>query len=146
MDNWLISLDQRKEENVLERYQLNKFEKDVVTLLKGKRIKLKKYDVLKRKKGGKEIVYDMREKDVVIIEGVGPLNSRIINELADLKVYLQIGEKKYKERFYSFYNWKGMERNYIDVLYLLRMKDEIPIIKKGGDNTDIVIKGEYNDN
>ncbi len=101
---------------------------------------------MKRKKGGKEIVYDMREKDVVIIEGVGPLNSRIINELADLKVYLQIGEKKYKERFYSFYNWKGMERNYIDVLYLLRMKDEIPIIKKGGDNTDIVIKGEYNDN
>lgn len=147
MDNWIIPLSQRnEEEDVLERYQMDKFEKDITKLLSGDKLKLKKYNALTRELNDKELTYDVQNNDVVIIEGVCVLNSQIMNEFAGLKVYLEINEKDTKKRFYNFYNWKGLRKKDIDDLYQSRMNDEIPIIKKGKRNADIIIKGDYDDN
>ena len=146
MDNWIIPLEMRSNgQNVLNRFQISKFESDFKKLLEGEKIKLKKYIPLKRGSYKSSVTLSIENSDVVIICGACSLNSVFINKIAHLKVYVTITDKTYKKRFYNFYKWKGLDRKAIDLLYNKRQVDEVSLIKKGGKSAELVVRGDYYD-
>jgi len=146
MDNWIIPLDKRKDkQNIIDRFQIHKFESDFEKILKGKKIKLKKYVPLKRGTGRNFITYSAEDFDIIIVCGVCSLNSLFISEIANLKIYVGIKDKVYKNRFYNFYKWKGLDNKNIELLYNKRLIDETSIIKKGKKNAYLTIRGDYYD-
>ena len=146
MDNWIIPLEERNDtQDVIDRFQVHKFESDLKKILGGEKIKLQRYDSLKRGAVKNSITYSVKDSDVVIICGAPSLISDLVQKIANLKIYIAITDKVYKNRFYNFYKWKGLKKQDIDLLYDKRLADEVLIIKKGKKNANLTIRRDIND-
>ena len=147
MDDWIISLENRqKSQTVLDRFQITKFENDLKKIINGKTIKLKKYHSLNRSTGKNVSSYHIKKYDVIVICGACALNSTYLNSIANLKIYIEITYKVYENRFYNFYKWKGLNNTEIYKLYKDRLYNEVKIIEKFKNNSDLIIRGDYYDN
>ncbi|SDT85597.1 HAD-IIIA family hydrolase [Desulfobacula phenolica] len=139
IDNWLVGADQRNDSmGVKDRYPYNQIEKDIFLFIQGKLIIGKKYDPYSRETSRSGSIQYKNEK-CLLIEGVPALDIKGLRDIAHLKIYYCIDEKERKNRFYSFYRWKGFTEAEIDCLYKKRMKDELPTIKKTRKYADIQI-------
>ena len=147
MDNWIIPLEKRNDtQDVIDRFQIHKFENDLKKILDGEKIKIQKYISLKRGHDENITTCSIDNSDIVIICGAPSLNSDLVQKIANLKIYIAITDEVYKNRFCNFYKWKGLEKRNIELLYNKRLKDEVSIIKKGKKDSALIIKGDLYDN
>ena len=92
MDNWIIPANKRKkEQNVLDRFRLKNFDEDFRRILSRNRVKLKKYDSFVRSYWDEEntVTYDAGNKDIIIVVGTCVLNSKIVDKVSNLKIYME---------------------------------------------------------
>ena len=142
MDDWIIPAGKRKKsQDVIDRFRVDQFEKDLNDILEGKTIELKKYDPLSRKNDGTK-TYSLKGSHAAIITGGPALNSSVVNRIAGFKIFMEIRKDTYKERFYKFYRWKKLDEENINKLYNQRLIDELPIILSMKDRADLLLSGE----
>lgn len=142
LDNWLVPIHERREEmNVFERFQIDKIEEDFKRFFNGERLRLKKYNPLKRAKSEEEVIYYFDRSDILLIDGVVSLAVSFLKNSSHLRVFFHIDEQRWKERFFNFYRWKGLSEIEIEELYRKRKKDEFELINCYKECSDIIIEG-----
>lgn len=141
LDYWILPVEHRKKVmNVLERYQLNKIEKDMNLLLSGKVLKINPYDTYTRTLKSKKIKLSIKKSQVLIIEGVVAFNVQALLKSSSLKIFCHIDDDALKERLEKFYYWKGLSKYEIEELYKIRKVDEYDVIKENIKYADVVVR------
>ena len=141
LDNWLLPASIRKEGmNVYARYNKDRLLSDIELLLCGESVKLWPYDPYTRELKDMELEISIPQKTVLIVEGVVALGIDDLRKMADIKVFVEIEETQRKERFYSFYQYKGFDGEKIDSLYLERFNEEVVRINDTKQYADYVFQ------
>jgi|APSaa5957512535_1039671.scaffolds.fasta_scaffold09754_2 mannose-1-phosphate guanylyltransferase / phosphomannomutase len=129
LDNWLLPIDERKLDiDVRERYQYSLLEKDIETLLNGKKIRINKYNSRTRKINNSTDTIFAGDNNVIILDGVIALDNKYIRDISDHTFFIKIDEKKREKRFKLFYKDKSISEKEINNLYRCRNLDEVPIV------------------
>jgi len=141
LDNWILPKKERKpEQNVYERFQLNRIEEEIPKIIAGGSIELNEYDHLKRGICDKKVVYSGRDFDVIIIEGVVALSSEKLRKMYDIKAFCREQKDKFIKRVREFYLWKGLSEGEIRQIIEERERDEYPLIEADEKFADIIIE------
>jgi uridine kinase len=74
------------------------------------------------------------------VEGVPALDIERLRDLSRIKVYVEIDEETRKERFISFYKWKGLSDGEIQDLYSRRLMDEVVVIDETKKYADLIVR------
>lgn len=131
MDNFIVDIRERTAEmTVRERFQEEKITKAVKALLKTGRCKVPVYDSLTRQVLKETATFELPGDEVLIIEGVTALFLSALRSQSAASLYIEIDEEKRKERFFSLYTAKGLNKEEITDLYSRRKTDEKPIIEE----------------
>jgi histidinol-phosphate phosphatase family protein len=140
LDNWLISVNERTENmTVRERYIYDEIASDVERLLKGEAILLSIYDPYSRSVVGRRTL-SIGSAKCLIIDGIPALDIDFLREVSDVKIYVEIDEIVREERFFSFYRWKELPDETIELLYRKRLHDEVPYIRESRKYADILVE------
>lgn len=140
LDNWLLPEEKRKHHyDVFRRFQLQKIEDDIETILKGKKVELQQYKI-KKDQPESNIAYQLSGKRIVIIDGVVAFGSAKIREMMHLKLFVTTDIQNQKSRMEQYYSWRGKGKGYAHELLKLRKADEYDIIEKHATFADIVVK------
>ena len=75
------------------------------------------------------VSYQIKSQKVIIIEGVVALSYPQLRGLSNCKIYKAISQDKLKEKFTSFYQWKGYSIEEIESIYAKRKIDEYDLIE-----------------
>lgn len=139
LDHFLLPKDERvKAKGVMERFDVNRIREEIPALIKGKTINLLHYQ--KDPNASVETFgFELKNEEVLIIEGIVALGIPEIRRLADCAVFMDQTFEGYKERFYHLYEWKGFSKSEIDNLFANRVIDEFDPIKKTRDFADLII-------
>lgn len=142
LDSWLLPVEKRRDDmNVFDRFQIEKIEKDMEELFKGKILEIRFYNTFTRSfKKEKTSICLEKSTNLIIIEGVVAFNINFLNEISDLRVFCKISDELLKKRFYDFYRWKGMDDSEMKKLYEQRKKDEYDIININEKMADIIVE------
>ena len=136
IDRWLKSENERKD-GVLQRYNI----KEIETILKSVReinsrplkIKLPGYHKLKRKQYPAIEEIEIKEMDVIILEGTIALEIDKSFEINKHQFYIQMDEALRKERVINEYLLRGNSIEEATTVYSHRSLDETPIIVNTSD-------------
>lgn len=140
LDYWIKPAHLRGEnENVFDRFRLDEMEEDLQSFLDGEIISIPKYDRFSRSHKG-HVSLGMGKSQVVIIEGVPALACTPIMNVAKVKIYCDMDEELYRERFYARYIWKGLPEEEIEKLFEERKQDERRHIDQTKSVANIVFK------
>ena len=140
LDNWIVALDDRTDKmTVRERYKYDVILRDITRLINGENILLKKYESYSRKIVD-EKYFSLDGSRCLVIDGVPALNIEGLRNISKIKVYIEVNEDIRRERFFSFYRWKGLPDKVIEHLYQKRLNDEVPFIKESKKHANIIVK------
>ena len=89
------------------------------------------------------VTYDPTGHSVIVLDGVFA-GHHSIQELLDVVVFVEATSDLERNRFESFYRWKGFDANAIDALRQQRASDEWPAAGRQREAADFVIKSEKN--
>lgn len=138
LDHWIKPTHLRSEnENVFTRFRLDEMEEDLQSYMEGEIISIPKYDRLSRSHKG-HVSYGLGQADVLIIEGVPALACKAVSEKANVKIFCDMNEEIYQERFYARYIWKGLPEDEIEKLFEERKQDERWYIDQLKSQADII--------
>lgn len=147
LDHWIKPAHLRNAgENVFSRFRLDDLEEDLEALLQGEIITIPKYDMQSRAHKG-HILYGLGAARIIIIEGVPALASEVCRKQAMLRIFCDVSEELYRQRFFARYMWKGLDEAIIQQLFEERKNDERPFIDPLRKNADIIftLNAESND-
>lgn len=140
LDNWLIGMDERSDDmTVRERYKYHEIERDIKKLLDGEEISMNLYDPFSRKIIGTR-PFSLNTAACLIIDGVPALDIELLRNISDARVYVETDENTRRQRFFSFYRWKGLSDAEIERLYRKRQQDEAQIIQTSKKYADVVVE------
>lgn len=138
LDHWIKPAHlRRRDENVFSRFRLDDLDEDMEALLQGEIISIPRYDMQSRKHKG-HILYGLGAARIVIVEGVPALASAACRSYAHLKIFCDISETLYRQRFFARYIWKGLDERIIQALFEERKNDERPFIDPLRGEADII--------
>lgn len=141
LDSWLLSHNKRKAgSKVIERYQTKEMIEALRSIINGFEIFPPKFDPVTRMqikvKGIDPVKFDM---GILIIEGTIALSFNELNELASLKININISScTRLKRLLYFYKSVKQLPREEYKQLISRREKEEIPFIREASKNADIV--------
>jgi histidinol-phosphate phosphatase family protein len=140
LDNWILPEAERSSKmNVYDRFRLLDMKNDLEKLIDSRTISVISYPN-RTEPQSVEIKYNIRNYDVVLIEGVVALSSPALLELYHKKVFVSTSEEKRKQRFEKYYLWKGKSSLEIEALYRARTSDEYELIEKDRKFAGLVIE------
>jgi histidinol-phosphate phosphatase family protein len=140
LDNWLVGAESRTDSmTVRERYTYAEIERDVAALLRGDAIPLPLYDPYARSVSGGGML-SVDRGSCVVIDGVPSLDIGFLRNAANVKVFVESDETVRRKRFTSFYRWKDMPDEEIELLYRKRLNDESALIVKTKQYADIIVE------
>jgi len=124
LDNWLLpNEDKYNHTNILSSYQVNKVETDIQQILIGISVKMIEHTNYPASIP-QETHYQYKGEEYIIIEGAVALCSKILRELAQVKIYLSTDNKTQKNRFAQMIEWQGKKvRNFEDIYTKLRASE-----------------------
>ncbi|WP_334109649.1 HAD-IIIA family hydrolase [Thermodesulfitimonas autotrophica] len=141
LDHWILPLNKRQERmSVLDRYPEEAIERDFSALFAGGSVVVEAYDAASRGMNRKPKRISLPPAGVVFIEGVVALNMKFLQSISDFSVFLKINEAQRRQRFWRYYQEKGLPVPEIEALYATRLKDEWPIVEEGQKIADIVLE------
>ncbi|MBN2349962.1 MAG: HAD-IIIA family hydrolase [Bacteroidales bacterium] len=139
LDHWIVPEETRKESgNVYDRFQVNLLEEDIKNFFKGKGIHRAGYAHHPERESNM-VNYQLGKQDVIIFEGIVALSIHSIKNNADMKIFLEPGEKVRKQRFVDYYLWREKELPDIERLFEKRKADEYQLIEKESKLADFII-------
>ena len=128
LDNWIIANpDRASSKDVFDRFDMLTLIKDMTALLQGATIQ-KQGHMHHPEASASTVGYQINTQQVIIIEGVVALSYPQLRGLSSLKIFKEISEAKLKEKFISFYQWKGYGIEEIESIYAKRKIDEYDLI------------------
>ncbi len=142
LDGWIFPVDQRaKSGSVLQRYDFDKINMliDKIRLINSsQKFQIPIYNrKLRNSQYSKDL--EISPQDIIIIEGVPALTNINLNNIARLKIFVNINEKVRKERFFSDYRVRGFKDFEIDEIFNSRAIDEHKLILDSKSNASCVI-------
>lgn len=138
LDHWIKPASMREDnENVFSRFRMEQLEEDLQSFWDGEIISVPQYDRRTRAHKG-HVVYGKGKSELIIVEGVPALACNSLLPHADLRIFCDINEDLYKERFFARYIWKGLSEEAIESLFKERIEDERPYIDVLKEKADIV--------
>ena len=141
LDHWILPASGRNPEmTVRERYQYNLISNDISALIRNGEINFFPYDSLSREIAKESINLSIKGFKVVFFDGVIALDHPLLNNISNVKIFIEIDEEIRKKRFRDFYRLKGCTDHAIESLYLQRMKDENDLVSETRTFADIVIR------
>lgn len=139
LDNWILPEEKRSPSmNVYKRFRLADIEKDLMKLLQGSELAMTTY-VNHHEREPLPVQLSMKEKDIMIIEGIVALSSEKIRKCAHMKLFTDISEAVLKVRINEYYTWRGRSPSGIEQLYEKRKHDEYRLIEKERKLADLII-------
>lgn len=140
LDKWILPLKKRDQsQNVRNRYQYDRLNKDIKKLLSGEEVILNEYSSFDRSDNQFKSLISWNESQVTIIEGVIALDSHYIRRISNHSFFIRINEEERKNRFESFYIEKGLKKKEIVQVYQKRNYDEVPVIDRSAKFANIII-------
>jgi len=140
LDNWIIDADQRPfVQTVRDRFDYSQIKNNIINLLNGSDCKVFKYNKKLRKKG-KEIDYlKSISKGVYVIDGVVALDISYLNEIANLKIFVNTDNVNRFQRLEILHRRiKGLSKSETELVLRNREIDEKPIIERTKTYADIL--------
>ncbi|MGB0176950.1 MAG: hypothetical protein ACPF9D_07275, partial [Owenweeksia sp.] len=139
LDHWIKPREMRKVgDNVFDNFQMEKLENDLENFFSGKSITAPGYQTHKTWPLN-TVTYNPGKFDVLIVEGVVALSSKVLCKKSDLRVFKGISKVELKKRFYSFYTWKDYDEAQIEKLWVQRKTSEFDLIADDIKQADLVI-------
>jgi len=139
LDQWLVAENNRTGcKTVFDRYRADTLRKDIASLSRGNTVTAPGYKA-ETSGPGNPIIYNPSGFDVIIIDGVLSLAFLEVNELSDLKIFINIDPELHKKRVFDYYRWKGKSNEEVESLYRERLIDEYQLIDIHAKNADRLI-------
>jgi D,D-heptose 1,7-bisphosphate phosphatase len=139
LDQWILAENMRSGcRNVYDRFQLDKIVADIGKLINGETIRLSGYSN-HPERVSLPVEYEVKDCDILIIEGVVALSSEFLRELADFKIFMEIPPEIFYQRFVQYYRWRGKTEKEAKELLEKRKTDEYQLIEKESKFADLVI-------
>lgn len=139
LDHWILPAEKREHcKNVYDRFQLEKMTADLKQLIAGEPVQLSAY-ANHPERQSYPLEYTVKGHDVLILDGIVALSHDFLRRLSDFRIFMEIPEDAFRERFIQYYRWRGMRE--ADALQLMekRKSDEYLLIEKERKFADIVI-------
>ncbi|MBN2614020.1 MAG: HAD-IIIA family hydrolase [Bacteroidales bacterium] len=139
LDNWILPENKSENcKNVFDRFQGNKLENDIVSLLNGQTISLMSYASHPQREP-QPLQYTFQNEDIVLIDGIVALGLYKIRKMTDIKIFMDMEETMLRERIKKYYSWRQKEIEEIELLYQKRKTDEYQLIEKDRKFADFII-------
>jgi D,D-heptose 1,7-bisphosphate phosphatase len=139
MDNWILPEEKRNSKmDVYQRFNMNKLETDVQSLLNNNSIEVSTYSN-HPERISQLVKYDCKNCDIIILEGVVALSSEKLRNLYTHKVFVTTAEEKRLTRIKKYYQWRGKSESETQALYESRKIDEYKLIEKDSKLADQII-------
>jgi uridine kinase len=139
LDNWILPEVKRDScKNVYDRFRINDLLTDLAGLLAGRKISLLSYPNHPQRQA-QTLEYRFKDEDIIIIEGIVALSREELRNIPDLKIFLKIDARTFKDRIKEYYYWRGKNDDEIKLLLEKREKDEYQLIEKESKFADFVI-------
>jgi D,D-heptose 1,7-bisphosphate phosphatase len=139
LDHWILPENQRDNcRDVYDRFQLNKMTEDIGRLISGETIVLATY-ANHPDRSSVPLEYSGRDCDVLIIEGIVALSHDFMRSISHHKIFMEIPESTFFQRFVQYYRWRGKNEEEIMHLIEKRKSDEYQLIEKESKFADHVI-------
>lgn len=140
LDNWLVPEEKRSQNmNVFDKYRLLDLKSELDELISGKSLKVNFYPN-HPERNSFEIYYDVKNADIILIEGVVALSSPKLREIYNKNIFIGTTEEEHKSRITEYYLWRNKLVEDIEKLYSQRKTDEYDIIEKDRKFADLVIE------
>ena len=142
LDNWLVSLNDRKNaDTVRERYKYSQISDTIIKLKSGKKVYPPFYNaktrMVDKDKCSKPLLIE--EKNIGIIDGIVSLDIKEVRDNSDFKIFVEIDDVTRKERLLEFYtNYKNYSKKEAFDIINPREMDEVNIIKQTKEFADFV--------
>jgi histidinol-phosphate phosphatase family protein len=138
LDDWLIPISERGPQASAEmRAQVNILPELLAALRRGSRVHAPGYNAATRGVG-EPVTYDASDKSVIVVEGSFATH-KSIRSMLDFAVFTAVPAQLQRQRFDTFYLWKGLEQEAIDELWRERMRDEWPAVDAQCERADLVL-------
>jgi D,D-heptose 1,7-bisphosphate phosphatase len=139
LDNWILPEVKRDScKNVYDRFRINDLLTDLAGLLAGRKIRLLSYPNHPQRQA-QTLEYRFKDEDIIIIEGIVALSREELRNIPDLKIFLKIDARTFKDRIKEYYYWRGKNDDEIKLLLEKREKDEYQLIEKESKFANFVI-------
>jgi len=146
LDNWIKDIRLRTgKETVRERFDYEAMVNNIRKLMTGHSIRPPLYDSKTRTAAydPKGPLFKLRSGGIGIIEGVVALDAEGPRNIADLKIFVDVGDRIRRERLLQFYTGhKCCSREEAMEIIESREKEEVPIIKSTMNLADYVYSGQ----
>jgi len=145
LDNWLLSLDERKgDETVRERFQYKKISEAIIQIKKGNKVYPSIYDPKTRLIISKKSLNPIYiNEGICIVDGVVALDIKELRNISDFNIFVDADDDVRKKRLMKFYiDYKNCSVNESEKLINTRELEEVPTIKKTINYADVIYKYE----
>ena len=130
--------DQRGPQSTAEvRNRVDMLPDIVRSLRAGESVHAPGYDTATRNVGD-EVNYDPNGTSVIVLDGIFGGHQSIRN-LLDYLVFVTMPVELQRARFVTFYRWKGLDENAIELLWKKRVADEWPAVDRQRDSADFIL-------
>ncbi len=141
LDDWIRPKAERAEKDeVFYNFQVEKLERDISQILKGEKLHLPGYQIHPDREQ-KPLSYEYENQEIILVEGVVALASQKLRELSALRLFVPIEDELLKQRFTTFYEWKGYVSEEIEKFFKKRKMKEYDVIAKNEQFADLVVRG-----
>jgi histidinol-phosphate phosphatase family protein len=138
LDDWIMPASEREPGASAEtRNRADALPGMVSALRAGASIRAPGYDAATRETG-EAVTYDARGQSVILLDGSFALHAGL-RAMLDVAVFIAIPPDLQRERFTTFYRWKGLEQHDIDALWGERAADEWPAVDAQRHGADRVL-------
>ncbi|MFB2603338.1 histidinol phosphate phosphatase, partial [Rhizobium phaseoli] len=142
LDRWILPLEHRRPDmNAEERNRVEHYPEIVRILRQSGRVEAPGYDAASRGQHTSPTLYDARDADVILLDGVFAGHASI-REDVDMAVFVEASQQTLVDRFHKFYAWKGLTPAAAEELWTSRIQEEWPRIDLQRASADIVINLE----
>lgn len=139
LDDWIVPQSQRAPDASAEaRNRVDALPGVVAALRRGGSVRAPGYNAATRE-AGEAVTYDAAGRSVILLDGIFAAHPSI-RAMLDLAVFVGAPEELQRERFAAFYQWKRLDREAIDALWLERTKDEWPAVDAQRAHADVVLR------
>lgn len=127
LDDWIMPAPEREPRASLEtRYRVDALPSAVSALRAGRSIRAPGYDAATRG-AGEAVTYDAAGQSVILLDGSFAAHADL-RAMLDLAVFVTVPPDVQRERFATFYRWKGLDLQAIDALWRERDEEEWPAV------------------
>ncbi len=138
LDDWIMPAPEREGAASVEtRYRVDKVSSVVSALRDGKSIRAPGYDAATRG-AGEAVTYDAAGQSVILLDGSFAAHASL-RAMLDLAVFVTVPSDVQRERFATFYRWKGLDQEAIDALWRQRAGDEWSAVDVQQGGADLIL-------